>query len=280
MIGCQKLRDLLASECPLVMPDAYDALSARLIEMAGFQAIQCSGFSMALASRAVAESKLSFEENLEITRRIVAAVRVPVMADGEDGFGGAERVFDVVTAYVEAGVSGINIEDQVLGSPETKAVVASELMKEKICAAREGALSKGAGDLVLNARTDALALMPDRKAGLQEAIARGNQYFGAGADLFFVTGVRTLEEVRELVGQVDGPISIAGGLANNISAMSIKDLRVCGVARVSLPTIAVLSTLEAIRHTLSIVHESEEFTEITQRGFLAGMESVVRILER
>jgi 2-methylisocitrate lyase-like PEP mutase family enzyme len=280
MSSCQKLRDLLESECPLVMPDAYDALSARIIEIAGFRAIQCSGFSMALASRAAAETKLCFEENLDITRKIVEAVQVPVMADGEDGFGGPERVFDVVAAYVEAGVSGINIEDQVLDLPGTKAVVDSELMAEKIRAAREGALSKNAGDLVLNARTDALAVTPDREAGLQEAICRGNHYLKAGADLIFVTGVKTLEETRELVLQVNGRISVAAGLPYNINAMSIKDLRDCGVARVSLPTIAVLAALKAIRHTLSIIRESEQFTEIAQLGLVASMEDAARILQR
>ncbi|MCX5757608.1 MAG: isocitrate lyase/PEP mutase family protein [Candidatus Hydrogenedentes bacterium] len=280
MVACQKLRGLLESERPLVMPDAYDALSARLIEMAGFRAVQCSGFSMALALRAVPEPRLGFEDNLELTRKIVEAVQVPVMADGEDGFGGPERVFDVAAAYVEAGVSGINIEDQVLGSSKTKAVVDCELMAEKIRAAREGAVSKGAGDLVLNARTDALAVMEDRQAGLDEAIRRGNQYFSAGADLFFAVGVRTLEEARELVRQVNGPISVAAGLAYNITAMSIKDLRECGVARVSLPTIAVLSAREGIRRTLSIVRESEEFSEITAQGLLAGMDSVGEILGR
>jgi 2-methylisocitrate lyase-like PEP mutase family enzyme len=276
----QKLRELLETERPLVMPDAYDALSARLIEMAGFRAIQCSGFSMALASRAVPEPKLGFEENLEITRKIVEAVQVPVMADGEDGFGGPERVFEVVGAYVEAGVSGINIEDQLLGAPGPKAVVDSALMVEKLRAAREGASSKDAENLVLNARTDALAVMPDRNAGLDEAIRRGNQYLDAGGDLVFVTGVKTIEEVRELVLQVNGPISIAAGLPDNIGAMTIKELRTCGVARVSLPTVAVLSATEGVRRTLSIVRDSEEFTEITRQGLVAGMGVVGKVLGR
>ncbi len=280
MTLCQKLRDLLASECPLIMPDAYDALSARIIEMAGFRAIQCSGFSMALASRAVPEPKLGFEENLELTRRIVGAVQVPVMADGEDGFGGPERVFEVVAAYVEAGVSGINIEDQLLGDSDTKAVVDSALMVEKIRAAREGAASRGVGDLLLNARTDALAVMPDRAAGLHESIRRGNEYLDAGADMVFVTGVKTIDEARELVRRVRGPVSIAAGLAYNYGAMSVKDLRACGVARVSLPTVAVLSAVEALRHTLSIVRDSEEFTELTRQGLLAGMDTVGAVLAR
>ena len=280
MMLCQKLRDLLETERPLVMPDAYDAVSARLIELAGFRAVQCSGFSMALASRAVAEPKLTFGENLEITRKIVEAVQVPVMADGEDGFGGPERVFEVVAAFADAGVAGVNIEDQLLGTPGPKAVVDSALMVEKVRAGREGADSRGAGKLVLNARTDALAALPDRAAGLDESICRGNQYLDAGADMVFVTDVKTVEEARELVLQVKGRVSIAAGLPYNINAMSIKDLRACGVARVSLPTVAVLSAVEAIRRTLSILRESDEFTELSRLGLLAGMDRVGGILGR
>lgn len=81
----QTLRDLLKTEHPLIMPDAYDGLSARLIEWEGFKAVQCSGFSMALASLAIPEALLSHEQNLAITRDIVNSVKVPVMADGEDG---------------------------------------------------------------------------------------------------------------------------------------------------------------------------------------------------
>ncbi len=275
---CEQLRSLLVSERPLVMPDAYDALSARLIEMAGFRAIQCSGFSMALASRAAPEPRLGFEENLEITRKIVEAVQVPVMADGEDGFGGPERVFESVAAFADAGVAGINIEDQMLGAPGPKAVVDSALMVEKIRAAREGADSSGAGKLVLNARTDALSVMPDRRAGLDESIRLGNRYLEAGADLVFVTGVRMIEEVRELTSQIKGPVSIAAGVFDNIGAMSIKDLCACGVARVSLPTVAVLSAIEAIRHMLSVVRESGDFTGLTQHGRLAGMKIIGEIL--
>src|SRR6266571_3492262 len=105
---CQLLRALLKSERPLVMPDAYDALTARLIEDAGFKAVQCSGFSMALAAGCKSEEDLSFERNLQITREIVSSVNIPVMADGEDGFGPPEKVAATVKAFIAAGVSGIN----------------------------------------------------------------------------------------------------------------------------------------------------------------------------
>lgn len=280
MTLCTTLRELLRTERPLIIPDAYDGLSARLIELSGFKAVQCSGFSMALASRAVPETRLSFEKNLEITRDIVLAVSVPVMADGEDGFGPPSRVFETAGAYIDAGVSGINIEDQILPPAETKGVVERSLMKEKILAAREAASAKNAAGLVLNARTDTLRLWPDQKASLREAIERGNEYLEAGADLVFVVGVSTLDEARQIVKEINGPISIAAGMAYNIGAMSIQDLRELGVARVSLPTIVVCSAIQAVKKTLSLVHSSGSFNEVMEQGLVCGMDEITRIVAR
>ena len=276
----ETLQNLLRMERPLVMPDAYDSLSARVIEAIGFKAVQCSGFSMALASRAIPEAKLGFEKNLEITRDIVHAVGVPVMADGEDGFGPPARVFEVVRAFVDAGVSGINIEDQLLPPSEAKSVVDRSLMIEKIRAAREAAAEAGAGDLVVNARTDALTVWPHRTEGLREAIERGNQYLDAGADLVFVIGVDSLAEAKQLAREIHGPVSIAAGLPNNIGAMSIGELRECGVARVSLPSVAILSALRALKQTLSMIYRAEGFREVTEQGLLSDMGDVANIMAR
>ena len=128
----RRLRELIWAHETLVMPDAFDPLSARIIEYLGFPAVQCSGFSMALSALRPTEADLGMDANLELTRAIVGAVGVPVMADGEDGFGGAEVVAETVRAYVEAGVAGINLEDQVLGQPGPKRIVARELMIEKL----------------------------------------------------------------------------------------------------------------------------------------------------
>lgn len=281
----ETLQHLLRIERPLVMPDAYDSLSARVIEAIGFKAVQCSGFTMALASRAIPEAKLGFEKNLEITRDIVHAVGVPVMADGEDGFGPPARVFEVVRAFVDAGVAGINIEDQLLPPSEAKRVVDRSLMIEKIRAAREAAAGAGAGDLVVNARTDALTVWrtpgpTHRTEGLREAIERGNQYLDAGADLVFVIGVDTLAEAQQLAREIHGPVSIAAGLPNNIGAMSIGELRECGVARVSLPSVAILSALRALKQTLSMIYRAEDFREVTEQGLLSDMGDVAKILAR
>lgn len=275
----ETLRCLLRAERPLVMPDAYDGLSARLIEAVGFKAVQCSGFSMALASRAIPETRLGFEKNLEITRDIIQSVSIPVMADGEDGFGLPERVFEVVSAFVDAGVAGINIEDQVL-TPEGKGVVDRSVMIEKIRAAREAGAGRGAADLVVNARTDVLTVRPDRTEGLREAVERGNDYLEAGADLVFVIGVDALGEAKQLARDIHGPVSIAAGLPSNISAISIDELRECGVARVSLPSIAVFARLRAEKEVLSIVLRSGDFREIVEKCLLCDMGEVAAAMAR
>ncbi len=271
------LRALLASPETLVMPDAYDPLSARIIESLGFKAVQCSGYSFALAACCPSEAEFGFERNLALTKSIVEAVRVPVMADGEDGFGDPPVVAETVRAFIRAGVAGINLEDQVLGQPGPRRVIDREQMVEKIMAAREAGRQEGQPDLIINSRTDALVVATDRGAGLAESIARANLYLDAGADLAFVTGVATLEEVKMLVQGIHGPVSIAAGLPNNIKALSISDLAAWGVRRVSLPTVAVLSAVQAMRRTLAAIQETRDFSTVLQQNLLCSMEDASRL---
>src|SRR5512137_144037 len=94
------LKEFLTAKETLVMPDAYDPISARIIEQAGFEAVQCSGYSFAISSCYAKETDVSFEENVERTRRIADAVDVPVMADGEDGFGDGDELKAHIRKYV------------------------------------------------------------------------------------------------------------------------------------------------------------------------------------
>lgn len=272
------LRELLTSGDTLVMPDAYDSLSARIIESLGFKAVQCSGYSFALAACCPSEAMLGFERNLALTKSIVEAVQVPVMADGEDGFGDPPVVAETVRAFIRAGVAGINIEDQVLGQPGTKRVIDRDQMIEKIRAAREAARQEGCSDLIINGRTDALSVAADRNEGLNESIVRANLYLEAGADLAFITGAATIAEVKALVQGIRGPVSIAAGLPYNINNMSVADLKACGVARVSLPVVAILSAMQAISRTLAALRDSEDFLQILQEKLLCSFEDVSRLL--
>jgi len=274
------LRELLASPGTLVMPDAYDPLSARIIQSLGFKAVQCSGYSFALAACCPSEAAFGFERNLALTKSIVEAVQVPVMADGEDAFGDPLVVAETVRAFARAGVAGINIEDQVLGQPAPKRIIDRGLMVEKIRAARGAAWQEGHPDLVINGRTDALSAATDRNAGLDESIVRANLYLDAGADLAFVTGVTTIAEVRAMVEGIRGPVSVAAGLPNNINMMSIADLRACGVRRVSLPVVAVFSAIQAISRTLVALRDSQDFTVILQEKLLCSPQDLSRLLTK
>lgn len=274
-----RLRELVRPGQTLVMPDAYDALSARIIERAGFQAVQCSGFSIALAAHCRKETDLGQEENLRVTRQIVEAVSVPVMADGQDGFGDASAVAVTVGMYIGIGAAGINIEDQVLGLPSgAKQVVAREVMIDKIAAARQAAIRASDGDFFINGRTDALAAAQDRAAGLRQAIERGNRYLDAGANLIFVMGAATLDEVRTLVKEIAGPVSIAAGMPYNME-LSIAQLKDCGVGRVSLPVLAVFASIRAMALTLSDIQAGESFTSLAEKGSLCSMKDAGSLLQ-
>lgn len=274
------LRELIASPETLIMPDAYDPLSARLIESAGFKAVQCSGYSFALAAGCSSEAALGCDRNVAMTKAIVDAVDLPVMADGEDGFGDPSVVAQTVRAFIRAGVAGINLEDQVLGEPAPKRVLDRGLMVEKIRAARRAAEQESTPDLVINGRTDALAVASNRNDGLEEAIARANLYLEAGADLAFVTGVVAIPEARTLVDRIHGPVSIAAGLPNNMNALAVSELKACGVARVSFPVIALFSAIRALGQVLAALRDSGDVSTILQENLLCSTEELSALMKR
>ena len=276
----RRLRELIQARDTLVMPDAFDPVSARIIERLGFKAVQCSGFSMAVAAVLPSEADLDMQANLSLSRAIAGAVTVPVMADGEDGFGGPEVMGDTIRAYVDAGLAGINLEDQVLGQPGPRRVVPREVMTEKLTTARRVARQSSNAELVINGRTDALAVASDRQAGLKEATERANAYLAVGADLAFVTAVSTMEEVRFLVREIQGPVSIAAGMPYNIRTMSIKALKDAGVARVSLPAVAILSAVRAMTDVWRSVQDTEDFVDILSKNQVCGMEDIAALLKR
>ena len=174
------LKKLINDPEILVMPGAYDVLSARLIEAAGFKAVQCSGFGFAASLLGLPDiGILSSTQMLEITRSICHAVDIPVMADGDNGFGNAVNTYYTVREFEAAGAAGINLEDQIspkrCGHITGKQCISAEEMVLKIKAAREAARDP---DFVINARTDAYMVY-----GEEEAIRRGNMYAKAGAEV-------------------------------------------------------------------------------------------------
>src|SRR3954462_6832031 len=186
------LRALLGRGEPVLAPGAYDGLSARLVERAGFPAVYMTGFgaSASLLGRPDV-GLLSFAEMAGHARRLAQAVEVPVIADADDGYGNPLNVMRTVSEYEAAGVAALHIEDQVApkrcGHMDGKDVIDAAEMVEKVRAAVE---ARRAPDLVIIARTDARA-----GEGLEGALERARRYRDAGADMLFVEAPESEEEV-------------------------------------------------------------------------------------
>lgn len=263
------LRQLLNSRQTLIMPDAYDPISAKIIEYAGFSAIQCSGYSYSISKGYESEADVDLETNLKITKEIVEAVNIPVMADGEDGYGDGADFKKTINEFINIGVAGINIEDQNHKTvSNTLKIIDEANMINKIKSANEIKCSLGKEDFIINARTDALRSLKNRKDAQKLAIERANRYLEAGADICFVTYAKTLEEVKLFSKEINGPISIAAGLPYNINEFTINDCIELGIARVSLPTIMILNSINSMVRNLKTIKDTGNFNQEIQENFL------------
>ncbi|AUB55460.1 2,3-dimethylmalate lyase [Methanobacterium subterraneum] len=271
------LRDLILDKETLIMPNAYDPISARMIEKAGFKAVQCSGYSFSIQAAYLRESDLTLDDNLKWTRRIVEAVDVPVMADAEDGYGDVKTIPETVEKFMKVGVAGLNLEDQILGKPGPLEIVDEEVMVQKITLAREAAEVKGNSDLVINGRTDALKSTPDREEALNIAIERANAYLDAGATMAFIVYTATMEEVLTINREVKGPVTIAAGMPYNLHNFSISDLKKCGVARISLPSLLIYSSLKSMQKALKHV-KMDEMEKLMDNDDLYSVEDLNKLL--
>ena len=220
-----RLRTLHHGPPILVLPNAWDAASARVIEQAGFSAIATTSAGVAFSLGYPDGQRIGRDEMLAAIRRIAAAVRVPVTADIEAGYGEApESVAETIRGVLDAGAAGVNLEDS--WERDGGRVLADlALQEERIRAAREAAQAAGV-PLVINALTDVLLYGLGDEA---EAIRRLNAYLRAGADCAFPILVSDPPLIARLVEAIQGPVNIFAGPG----APSIPDLERLGVARVS-----------------------------------------------
>jgi methylisocitrate lyase len=197
-----RFRQLVEAPEILLLPGAQDALSARIAEQAGFPAITAGGYCASATLLGQPDtSQLSLTEMADFYARICDAVELPVFGDGDTGFGNMTNAARTVRLYERAGLAGMFIEDQVFpkrcGHMAGKSVIPTEEMVGKLKAALD---ARDDPDFVLMARTDALAVH-----GLDEALERMAIYREVGADLLFVEAPRSVDDMRRICRELDGP---------------------------------------------------------------------------
>jgi 2-methylisocitrate lyase-like PEP mutase family enzyme len=220
----QGLRQLIGGAGYTMVPGAYDTLTARLVEAAGFSAVYLTGGGYSRASGYPDLGLLSLTENALFIGRTVEAVGMPVIADADTGYGNAINVIRTVREYEKTGVAGFHIEDQVspkkCGHYEGKEVISRAEMVGKIKAAVD---TRRDADMVIIARSDARAI-----EGLEASIDRVNAYLEAGADVGFVEAPQTIEELRIVGQKVRGPALVNVFEGGKTPMLGAKDLEEMG----------------------------------------------------
>jgi len=273
------LRELLQRPRILVMPGAYDALTALLAQRAGFEAVYLSGAGVSYTHLAQPDVGLvTLDEMLRRAEAITSAVSVPVLADGDTGFGNAINVRRTVRAYERAGLAGIQLEDQTFpkrcGHLDGKEVVPAEEMAGKIRAAVD---ARARDAFVIVARTDALATHD-----LDEALRRLRLYAEAGADVLFADGPTSLEQLAGIPRALPRPVMANMVEGGKTPARSAAELERMGYRLVIFPNSLVrlfarqgarlLATLRAGGDTSAMQGEMLDFAELNE---LLGTSGVI-----
>jgi len=254
----RKLRELVRAPEILIMPGAYDVLSALLFQQLGFEAIQGTSGGIAAALGYPDGEVVSREQFLNVTGSFAAAVSVPVNADGERGYGEEEGVRETVRELVARGVAGMNLEDGGAGKPGARGLVELPQQLRKITAVMETKRELGS-EFFLNARVDAFHVMTgDPKKILDEAIRRGNAYAEAGGDCIFYLNLHAHDTISTVVKEVRAPVSILAGP----QSPSVSELQDLGVARVSYGSGFLKAAIGATKRLAQ---------EILEKGTVAAM---------
>jgi 2-methylisocitrate lyase-like PEP mutase family enzyme len=240
-----RLRALLKEPAPLILPGCFNAMSARILEHAGFPALYMSGYGTSLNLLGLPDAGLITLTEMALNAKLIAsAVRAPLIADADTGFGNAINVVRTVEEYIRAGVAGMHLEDQVApkrcGHVAGREVIARDEAVLKIRAACQtrDALDP---DFVIIARTDARGA---HGGSMEEAITRANAFLEAGADLAFVEGPKDKEEVAHICQAVKGPVFYnMTGISPRFTA---EEMAAIGIRACILPGAAMRATIMAI----------------------------------
>lgn len=257
------LRQLLTDKEILVAPGAHDVLTAKIIEKVGFKAVYFTGYGQAASHLGTADvGLLTMTEMVSRVRNFVNAVDIPVIADGDTGFGNALNLMRTVREYEAAGAAAIQIEDQVspkkCGHMTGRQVISIDEMVGKIRAATD---ARQDNDFVIIARTDSRTA-----SGIEEALCRGKAYEEAGADVIFIESPESIEEMKLITSSFKVPV-----LANMVEGgrtplMKAKELEELGYNTVIFPTASTYTLTQAIFNLMIELKKTG-----TTEGFIPNM---------
>lgn len=247
MTPAHHLRQLLAGSEILVAPGAYDGMTAKMVEAAGFSCVYMTGAGASAARGFPDYGLLSMSEMVEAAGVLARSVGVPVIADADTGYGNELNVTRTVREYEMRGVAGLHIEDQVApkrcGHLDGKEVIPTDQFVAKIRAAL--AARRDPAFLVI-ARTDARAML-----GLDEAVSRARAALAAGADMVFVEAAQSLEELAAIPRQVGGPCLLNIVRGGKTPDLSLADAQAMGYRLAILPSLLIGAAAAACEQALS-----------------------------
>lgn len=276
----RKFRELLQTDELIVSPGVYDGYSVRLAEAAGFKTACTSGAALSNALLGIADiGVMGLSENVNHCRQLARTVAIPITADADNGYGNPVNVFHTVQMFEEAGVAGVNLEDQVspkrCGHMPGKDVISVADMVQKIEAA---CMARRNDDFVIIARTDAIAI-----EGIEGAVKRARAYAAAGADMLFPDAVRSEEDIARLVDAAGIPISINMGFGirarPTTPLIPLPRLKALGVKRISLPRMLPAAAIRAMQQALALMQQVIATGQpIDRPDLLAGIEDIMELM--
>jgi carboxyvinyl-carboxyphosphonate phosphorylmutase len=276
-----QLRQLLSKKEIFVAPGAHDVLTAKIIEKVGFKAVYFTGYGQAASHLGTADiGLLTMTEMVARVRNFATALDIPVIADGDTGFGNALNVMRTVREYETAGAAAIQLEDQVApkrcGHMTGRQVITVEEMAGKI---RAAVAARQDAEFVIIARTDART-----PHGIEEAIKRGKAYEAAGADVLFIESPESVEEMQLITSSFNIPVlanMVEGGRTPMLTAQELQEI---GYDFVIFPTASTYITAQAIfkvmnelKNTGTTKHVMDQMIPFAEFNDLIGLHDVREI---
>ena len=258
----RRLRDLIKRKNGLVVPGAYDGVSARLVEQAGFPVVYMTGYGVSASRLGLPDLGFAgLGEMADHARNMVSAISVPLICDADTGYGNALNVRRTVALYEAAGVAGLHLEDQQLpkrcGHLAGKVVVSAEEFAGKIRAAVDARTDP---DFVIIARTDAIAVN-----GLDDALRRSEAAVKAGADMLFVEAPTTVEQIEQVARAFDTPLLFNYAPGGRSPLLPFVRLRELGYAVILLPVDTLFVGVRAIQTFLRELQEGDAVLPLADR---------------